>query len=377
MTGSGEGEGEGVPGNPDLVDEDGNVQKGKGGEGKGVGKGAGMVHGAPRIADEQETAKVDAEAATSYINEHYAMHRELAREMANAMGGELRDGPKIRLPSEARGRINTAALVERLTDSEGTQPLYVSRKPGHKVQGRKIFQTDMVISVVDGSGSMCGEPIQTAKSIISGIMSACVQNKIPFLSAVNYNNVTHILADGRCDMPSRIESQRKIMAIGPSGGTDMAGASILTMVERAGEVARVRGSESGRIVFVTDGRIYGPETVETALGCISALSMPTIVIVAREGSYAQTAKDADVRWIAQAVKDAAEAGGASGCTMFFDASDRESVGISFSAFCRWMRSPDSVARKDSGILDPTEIGRPMNLPLRNFEYDSDLGGRGI
>jgi Mg-chelatase subunit ChlD len=336
-----------------------------------------MVHGAPRIADEQETAKVDAEAATSYINEHYAMHRELAREMANAMGGELRDGPKIRLPSEARGRINTAALVERLTDSEGTQPLYVSRKPGHKVQGRKIFQTDMVISVVDGSGSMCGEPIQTAKSIISGIMSACVQNKIPFLSAVNYNNVTHILADGRCDMPSRIESQRKIMAIGPSGGTDMAGASILTMVERAGEVARVRGSESGRIVFVTDGRIYGPETVETALGCISALSMPTIVIVAREGSYAQTAKDADVRWIAQAVKDAAEAGGASGCTMFFDASDRESVGISFSAFCRWMRSPDSVARKDSGILDPTEIGRPMNLPLRNFEYDSDLGGRGI
>lgn len=371
QTGEGEGEGKGVPGAPDIVDEDGNVQKGKAGKSEGksknTSKGAGLIEGAPRIAEDEETARVDVEAALSYINDHSSMHRELAREMANAMGGEMRDGPKIRLPSEARGRINTSALVERITDSEASQPLYVSRKPGHKIQGKRVFQADMVISVIDGSGSMSDGPLQVAKSIVSGIMAACCSNKIPFLSAVNYNNVTHILADGKIDMPSRIDSQRKIMAMSAYGGTDMAGGSILTMTQKAADLTKIRDSDAGRIIFVTDGYIYGPESVSTALGCISAMSMPTMVLIARNGDYKDVARDPQVKWIGEAVREAAEAGGASGCTMFFDTRDRESMGLSFSAFCQWMRDPKSVARKDLGVIDPATLGRPLNLPIQNFE----------
>ena len=369
QTGSGEGEGQGVPGSPDVVDEDGNIQKNGENEGKGKkpSKGAGLIDGHPRIAEDEETARVDPEAALNYINEHASLHRELAREMANAMGGEMREGPKIRLPSEARGRINTSALVERITDSEASQPLYVSRKPGHKVQGRRIFQADMVISVVDGSGSMSGGPMQVAKGIVSGIMAACSMNKIPFLSAVNYNNVTHVLADGKLDMPSRVDYQRKIMAMSTYGGTDMAGGSILTMTQRAAEQTKIRDSDAGRIIFITDGYIYGPDTIKTALGCISAMSMPTIVLIAREGGYKSTTGDRQVRYINQAVREAAEAGGSCGCTMYFDTSDREAMGMSFSAFCQWMRDPKVMAKREHDIIDPSVVGRPLNLPIQNFE----------
>lgn len=370
QTGEGEGEGNGVPGAPDIVDEQGNVQKGAGGgtkETKRSSRGAGLIEGSPRIANDDETGRVDTEAALSYINDHSSMHRELAREMANAMGGEMMDGPKIRRPSEARGRINTSALVERMTDSEASQPLYISRKPGHKIQGKRIFQADMVISVVDGSGSMGGGPMKVAKSIVSGIMAACASNKIPFLSAVNYNNVTHILAEGRVDLPSRIDYQRKIMGMSASGGTDMAGGSILAMTQKASEMTNIRNSEAGRIIFITDGYIYGPETVSTALGCISAMSMPTMVLIARDGDYNEVSKDPQVRWIGEAVAGAAEAGGSNGCTMFFDTRDRESMGISFSAFCQWMRDPKSISKKNLGVIDPASIGRPLNLPIQNFE----------
>lgn len=361
------------PGEPDLVNEDGTVEKGKGG-GKSTerdkGRGAGIISGTPRVVDEDEIPRADTGVAVGYINDHNEMHRELAREMANAMGGEMRDGPPIILPGEARGRINPSSLVQRLTDSDSTRPLYFSRKPGHKVHGKKIFKADVVIAVMDGSGSMDGEPERNAKTILSGIMAACSANKIPFLAAVNYNSDTHILAEGQMDMPARIDSQRRILAISPGGGTDMAGTSILAMVEKVGE--RVPGPiQEGRIVFVTDGHIYGPETVGTALGCISALSMPTMVLVTRGGTWEEASRDRNVKWISRAVKEAAEAGGSSGATLFFDTESREGMGKSFSAFCQWMSNPASFSKVSGELADPSVIGKPLNLPVYNFERHHD------
>ncbi len=363
-----EGQWDLTPGDPDLVNEDGSVEKGKGGEGgKGQrGKGAGRISGSPRVCDDDEIPKTDIGVAMSYINDHNEMHRELARAMANAMGGEMKDGPPIIQPGEARGRINASALVQRLTNADSSRPLYFSRKPGHKVHGKKVFKADVVISVMDGSGSMGGESEASAKTILSGIMAACALNKIPFLAAVNYDSETHILADGNIDMPARIESQRKILAIDPRGGTDMAGTSILSMVEKVGEKAPGAGKE-GRIVFVTDGLIYGPETVGTALGCISALSMPTMVLVTRGGGYEDAARDRNVRWISKAVREAAEAGGSTGSTLFFDTESREGVGKSFSAFCQWMSNPADFAKMSGELVDPSVVGKPLNLPIYNFD----------
>jgi hypothetical protein len=369
--GKGEGEWDLTPGDPDLVNEDGSVEKSKGGGGAagktGRGKGAGVISGSPRVCDEDEIPKSDAGVAVSYINDHNEMHRELGRAMANAMGGEMRDGPPVMQPGEARGRINASALVQRLTDADSTRPLYFSRKPGHKVHGKRVFKADVVIAVMDGSGSMGGESEKSAKTILSGIMAACSANRVPFLAAVNYDSETHILADGNPDMPSRINAQRKILAIDPRGGTDMAGTSILAMVEKVGEKVPGAGKE-GRIVFVTDGLIYGPETVGTALGCISALSMPAMVLVTRGGSsYEQVSRDRNIRWISRAVKEAAEAGGSNGSTLFFDADSREGMGRSFSAFCQWMSNPESFSKHAGDLVDPAAVGRPLNLPVYNFE----------
>jgi len=363
-----------APGEPDLVNEDGTVEKsgGKGSSKDGKGKGAGTFSGSAQIIDEDEIPRVDMGEAVGYINDHHEMHRELAKEMANAMGGEMRDGPPVTRPSNTRGRINAGALVERLTDADSMRPLYFSRKSGHKVQGKKIFKADVVIAVMDGSGSMSGGSEKNAKTILSSVMAACALNNIPFLGAVNYNTETHILADGRLEMPSRIDSQRKILAIDPRGGTDMAGTSLLAMVEKIGE--RVPGSgKEGRIIFVTDGLIYGPETIGTALGCISALSMPTMVLVARDEKYSSVAKDGHVRWIGKAVREAAEAGGSTGSTLFFDTSSREGMGKSFSAFCQWMSNPASFSKLPGDLIDPSTIGKPLNLPVYNFDKHHGRG----
>lgn len=372
MAKGGDGKGDGgwdlTPGDPDLVNEDGSVEKGQGGAGGKAsrGRGAGMISGTPRVCDEDEIPKADTGVAISYINDHNEMHRELSRAMANAMGGEMKDGPPVIQPGEARGRVNASALVQRLTDSDSTRPLYFSRKPGHKVHGKRVFKADVVIAVMDGSGSMGGESEKSAKAVLSGIMAACSSNRVPFLAAVNYNSDTHILADGNADMTSRIEAQRKILAINPSGGTDMAGTSILAMVEKVGEKAPGAGKE-GRIVFVTDGHIYGEESVGTALGCISALSMPTMVLVTRSGTYEDASRDRNIKWISRAVREAAEAGGSNGATLFFDADSREGMGKSFSAFCQWMSNPASFSKHAEGLVDPEVVGRPLNLPVYNFE----------
>lgn len=366
--GDGSGEWDLTPGDPDLVNEDGSVEKGKGGQSdkSARGKGAGMISGTPRVCDEDEVPKADAGEAVGYINDHNEMHRELARAMANAMGGEMKDGPTVVQPGEARGRVNASALVQRLTDSDSTRPLYFSRKPGHRILGKKVFRADVVIAVMDGSGSMGGEAEKSAKTILSGIMAACSSNRVPFLAAVNYDSETHILADGNPDMPSRIDAQRRILAIEPKGGTDMAGTSLLAMVEKVGEKVPGAGKE-GRIVFVTDGLIYGPESVGTALGCISALSMPTMVLVTRGGNYEEASRDRNIKWISRAVREAAEAGGSTGSTLFFDADSREGMGKSFSAFCQWMSNPEAFSKYSGDLVDPSTVGRPLNLPVYNFE----------